>query len=255
MSLYQEVKKISCNDAAQYLGLKGKRTSADRGMWCCPFHEDKNPSMACFDRDNRFYCFSCHARGDAADLFAKVGQMSLTEAARSALYVFGHKVPLGQQYHVPAGCDRPQGKAALVRHDLVERIARLVRYDFRMGMVTLLKGQAAGMTSAMETLEDAEGWLWAHALQRACRVQEDALRWEQMTDEDVLGEIREKLDAGAVGQWGEGLPTPGRTVFRAILDDLERTGRCPKLNLMELEECLDILTRSTAKDRPPEEPA
>lgn len=242
MNLYKLVKQVSCNDAAEYLKLKGKRTGAGKGMWCCPFHEDKNPSMACFDSDNRFYCFSCHARGDAADLFAKVCNMAPIDAARAVLYTFNIKVPLGQKYTPPAGCDRPQGKTALVRKDMVERIVRLVRLEYRDAVVLLLNGQAEGMTAAMEKSPDTEGWVWAHALQRACKVQEEVARWQGMSDEDVREEIRMKLRANETPTWGEGLPTPGRVLFRAILDDLERLARIPKLNLNELELALDLLT-------------
>lgn len=242
MNLYKLVKQVSCNDAAEYLKLKGKRTGAGKGMWCCPFHEDTNPSMACFDSDNRFYCFSCHARGDAADLFAKVGGMSLTDAARAVLYTFNIKVPLGQKYTPPAGCDRPKGKASLVRKDMVERIARIVRMEYRDAMALMLNAQAEAMTSAMDKTPDTEGWIWAHALQRACKVQEEAARWLNMNDDDLQSEIRARLRANEKPGWGDALPTPGRVLFRAILDDLERLARIPKLNLNELEATLDLMT-------------
>ena len=234
MTVFEAVKQISCNDAAQRLGLKGKRGSAGRGTWCCPFHDDHRPSMACFDRDNRFYCFTCHASGDAANLFARVRGLSPVEAARAALTEFG--------LEIPGACDRPRKDAAIIRQEVVERCAALIREAYREGMVLLLASQAEGMTAAMDKAPDTEGWLWAHALQRACRVQEESARWQGMTDEDVQQEITQALRAGQEPRWGEGLPTPGRALFRAIMDELERRmSSFPKLNLCEQKAVLDAL--------------
>lgn len=233
MTVFEAVKQISCNDAAQRLGLKGKRGSGGRGMWCCPFHGDREPSMACFDRDNRFYCFSCHVSGDAANLYQRVRGVSATEGAKMALQEAG--------ITWEAGCDRPQ--PVIVRQDVVKRVCGLIREEYREGMALLLASQAEGMTAAMEKAPDTEGWLWAHALQRACKVQEESARWQGMTDEDVQQEITQALQNGDLPHWGEGLPTPGRVLFRAIMDDLERrSSTFPKLNLSEQKAVLDMLT-------------
>lgn len=239
MTVFEAVKGISCNDAAERLGLRGKRTSAGRGMWCCPFHEDHTPSMACFDRDNRFYCFTCHASGDAANLYARVRGLSPKEAARDALREFG--------LDVPGGCDRPRSAAGIVRQDVVKRVCSLVLEELRRGMVTLLTGQADGMVAAMEKAPDPDSWLWNHALRRACKVQEESARWEGMTEEDMLAEIREGLKNDRLPSWGEGLPTPGRVLFREIMDELERRGKLPKLNLSETEAVLDALCQTTER--------
>lgn len=84
MNLFQTAKQISCADAAKRLGLKGSGRK-----WCCPFHDDHNPSMHCFEDSRRFYCFSCNARGDAADLWAKVTGTNLREAAEQLCTAFG----------------------------------------------------------------------------------------------------------------------------------------------------------------------
>lgn len=234
MTVFEAIKQISCNDAAERLGIAGKRTSAGQGRWCCPFHDDHSPSMACYDDSNRFYCFTCHASGDAANLFAKVRGLSMGEAARAALREFG--------LEIPGGCDRPRSQPVTVRRDLVQRAARAVREEFRRGMVIFLTGCADGMVAAMEKAPDPEGWIWTRALQRACRVQEESARWEGMTDEDIADEIRERLLNDHLPQWGEELPTPGRVVFREIMDELEAQNKLPKLNLSEIEAALNELT-------------
>ena len=43
-------------------------------MACCPFHDDKNPSMKV---DQRFHCFGCGEDGDVIDFTAKLFDLSL----------------------------------------------------------------------------------------------------------------------------------------------------------------------------------
>lgn len=83
MSLFKEVKAaVSARQAAERYGLKVNRA----GMACCPFHDDRNPSMKL---DDRFYCFGCGATGDAVDLTARLLDLSPKEAAVQLASDFG----------------------------------------------------------------------------------------------------------------------------------------------------------------------
>ena len=55
-------------------------------MACCPFHDDKNPSMKV---DQRFHCFGCGADGDVIDFTAKLFNLSPKEAAEKLAQDFG----------------------------------------------------------------------------------------------------------------------------------------------------------------------
>lgn len=235
MTVFEAVKTISCNDAAQRLGLKGKRSSNGRGVWLCPFHDDHHPSMTCFDRDNRFYCFSCHASGDAANLYARVRGLSPVEAAKAALQEFG--------LEIPGGCDRPQDRGPMIRQSVVKQAVQAIRRAYQKGVVMFLQGQGEGMTVTMEKSPDPDSWVWNHALQRACKVQEEAARWDGLTDEEVQAEITELLAANQTPVWGEGLPTPGRALFREIMDELVSQEKIRELELAEVTAALDQLTR------------
>ena len=48
------------------------------GMACCPFHDDTHPSMKL---DERYYCFGCHASGDAIDFVSNLLQIGKRGAA------------------------------------------------------------------------------------------------------------------------------------------------------------------------------
>jgi len=48
---------------------------------CCPFHEDKVPSLVVYEKTNSFYCFSCGAGGSSLDFIMKInGDMNLSKA-------------------------------------------------------------------------------------------------------------------------------------------------------------------------------
>ena len=56
-------------------------------MACCPFHEDKNPSMKL--NEEYFYCFGCGATGDVIDFTAKFFALSPKEAVEKLAQDFG----------------------------------------------------------------------------------------------------------------------------------------------------------------------
>ena len=49
-----------------------------RGMICCPFHNDKTPSMKIFPQ--RYHCFTCQAHGDILDFVQKYEKVPFKEA-------------------------------------------------------------------------------------------------------------------------------------------------------------------------------
>ena len=49
------------------------------GMACCPFHDDRHPSMKL--NEDYFYCFGCGATGDVIDFTARLYDLSSKEAA------------------------------------------------------------------------------------------------------------------------------------------------------------------------------
>ena len=62
MNVFEAVKQsVTTRQAASFYGIRVGRN----GMVCCPFHNDRTPSMKV---DSRFYCFGCGASGDVIDL-------------------------------------------------------------------------------------------------------------------------------------------------------------------------------------------
>ena len=82
-NVFEVVKQsVSTREAAAFYGIEVKRN----GMACCPFHDDKNPSMKV---DQRFHCFGCGEDGDVIDFTAKLFDLSPKEAAEKLAQDFG----------------------------------------------------------------------------------------------------------------------------------------------------------------------
>ena len=84
MSIYEIVKaNVTIPQAAEHYGVEVQRN----GMCCCPFHNDRHPSMKL--NEDYFYCFGCGTSGDVIDLVAKLFNLSSYDAAKKLAYDFG----------------------------------------------------------------------------------------------------------------------------------------------------------------------
>ena len=84
MNLFETVKSaVTVKQAAEYYGCKVNRGD----MICCPFHDDRHPSMK-LNRDY-FYCFGCGATGDVIAFVARLFGLSSYEAVKKLAYDFG----------------------------------------------------------------------------------------------------------------------------------------------------------------------
>lgn len=70
--------------------LKGYHLSSDQyAMACCPFHADHSPSLSVTLRNGSYRCFGCSARGDLAQLIARLEGISLPKAIAKARQLRG----------------------------------------------------------------------------------------------------------------------------------------------------------------------
>ena len=75
MNIFSEVKEhLTARQVAEGYGLQVKR----KGLACCPFHNDKHPSMKI---DRNYHCFACGAGGDAVDYVSRMFGLSQYDAA------------------------------------------------------------------------------------------------------------------------------------------------------------------------------
>lgn len=78
--LFEQARRIASADVARNAGLDLRRHGG-REWTCCPLHGEKTASL-CFYPDGGWYCFGCHAGGDAVDLYSALHHVSAGEAAR-----------------------------------------------------------------------------------------------------------------------------------------------------------------------------
>ena len=91
MNIFQKVKeRVTARQVAEKYGLKVRQN----GMACCPFHNDKHPSMKI---DRNYYCFACGAKGDAVNYVAILFGLSQFEAAKKINEDFALGIPIGKQ--------------------------------------------------------------------------------------------------------------------------------------------------------------
>ena len=95
-SVFEVVKQsVTAREAAELYGIAVGRG----GMACCPFHDDRHPSMKV---DTRFHCFGCGADGDVIDFTARLYDLSPKEAAEKLAQDFGlsydSKAPTRRSY-------------------------------------------------------------------------------------------------------------------------------------------------------------
>ena len=104
MNVFEAVKQsVTTRQAAEHYGIRVNRN----GMACCPFHNDKTPSMKL---DKRFHCFGCGADGDVIDFVAALYGLGKKEAAgkgekaQAPAEIPGRTVPGSKGTLLPCPC-------------------------------------------------------------------------------------------------------------------------------------------------------
>ncbi|WP_120501784.1 DNA primase [Roseovarius sp. EL26] len=137
-------------------------------MWAsCPFHQEKSASFHVDDRKGYYYCFGCHAKGDAISFVRETENVDFMEAVRILAGEAGMQMPERD----------PQAQAKADRNtQLVEVMEQAVRF-FRMQLKTSAGADArdylAGRKLSEGTQEQFEigfapdAWqgLWDHLVQ------------------------------------------------------------------------------------------
>ena len=97
-----------------------KSNQAKGDMWApCPFHQEKTASFHVDDRKGFYYCFGCHAKGDAISFVRETENVDFMEAVKILATEAGMTVP-ERDPQAQAKADR--------RTQLVEVMEQAVRY-------------------------------------------------------------------------------------------------------------------------------
>lgn len=103
-----------------------KSNMAKGDFWApCPFHQEKSPSFHVDDRKGFYYCFGCHAKGDALTFVKETENLSFIEAVELLAREAGMVMPARD----PAEAQRSETRTHLV--DVMEEAVKWFRLQLK----------------------------------------------------------------------------------------------------------------------------
>ena len=134
-------------------------------LWAsCPFHVEKSASFHVDDRKGYYYCFGCHAKGDAVSFIRETENVGFMEAieilAREAGMPMPERDPMAQQ--------KTDRRAALA--EVMEASVRFYRMQLNSGAAAAARAYIAKRRLSAESLSrfeigfapDSRTALWSH---------------------------------------------------------------------------------------------
>ncbi|MTH77501.1 DNA primase [Paracoccus aestuariivivens] len=109
-----------------------RRSNQAKGDWWspCPFHGEKTASFHVDDQKGFYYCFGCHAKGDALTFLREAEGMSFIEAVQLLASEAGLQMPERD----PRQVERADRRTELV--EVMEQAVRWYRMQLGMGLAS-----------------------------------------------------------------------------------------------------------------------
>ena len=85
--------KVDTIEAFEYYGLQPNR----KGFICCPFHNEKTPSMKVYKGSGGYHCFGCGEHGSVVDFVMRYFDLSFKEAITKLNNDFNLGFPIGEK--------------------------------------------------------------------------------------------------------------------------------------------------------------
>ncbi|WP_407492835.1 DNA primase [Pseudooceanicola sp. MF1-13] len=143
-----------------------RKSNQAKGDWWapCPFHQEKSASFHVDDRKGFYYCFGCHAKGDAISFMKDADNMSFMEAVEALAQDAGMQMPARD----PRAAQKAEKRAELA--DVMDMAVKFFRMMLNSGAAEGARAYLSkrGMTpDRLERFEIGfapEGWqnLWDH---------------------------------------------------------------------------------------------
>ncbi|GAB4385627.1 DNA primase [Albidovulum sp.] len=142
-----------------------KSNQAKGDMWApCPFHQEKTASFHVDDRKGYYYCFGCHAKGDAISFLREAENMSFMEAVEA----------LAREAGMPMPARDPEARARSDRRSELAAVMEEAVRHYRLQLKTAAAAAARDYLARRKLSQDAQdrfeigyapaGWqgLWDH---------------------------------------------------------------------------------------------
>ncbi|MEM7471318.1 MAG: DNA primase [Pseudomonadota bacterium] len=155
---------------AQVVGRKviwdQRKSQPGKGdMWApCPFHQEKSASFHVDDKKGYYYCFGCHAKGDALGFIKETENVSFMEAVEIMAREAGMTMPARD----PKAQEKQDRRAELA--GVMDQAVQFFKLQLKTGAGTAARDYLAGRGMAEAALDRWEigfapdGWqnLWDH---------------------------------------------------------------------------------------------
>ncbi len=117
-------------------------------MWApCPFHQEKNASFHVDDRKGYYYCFGCHAKGDAVSFIRETENVGFMEA----IEILAREAAMPMPARDPAAQQKTDRRAQLA--GVMEQAVRFYRLQLRSAAGSTARTYLAGRRLG-ETAQD-----------------------------------------------------------------------------------------------------
>ncbi|WP_319824351.1 DNA primase [Thalassovita sp.] len=155
---------------SQVVGRKvmwdSRKSNQGKGdMWApCPFHQEKSASFHVDDRKGFYYCFGCHAKGDAISFVQETENVGFMEAIEILAREAGMQVPKGD----PRAQQKADRRAQLA--EVMEQAVQFYRLQLKRAVAEdaraylSRRGLAEAAQDRFEIGFAPDGWqaLWDH---------------------------------------------------------------------------------------------
>ena len=179
-------------------------------MWApCPFHQEKSASFHVDDKKGFYYCFGCHAKGDAVTFLRESQNMSFMEAVEALAREAGMTMPARD----PAAARKADRSAQLA--EVCEAAARFFRMQLSTAAATAARDYLERRGLRTETI-DRFGLGFAPDARQAL--------WTHLTDAGVAPDLI--IDAGLAARPDDGGAPYDRFRGRIIYPIRDLRGRC-----------------------------
>lgn len=121
---------------SQVVGRKvvwdARKSNQGRGdMWApCPFHQEKSPSFHVDDSKGFYYCFGCHAKGDAITFVKETENVSFIEAVG----ILAGEAGMAMPERDPQAQEKADRRTQLI--DVMEQAVQFYRLNLKTGTAT-----------------------------------------------------------------------------------------------------------------------
>lgn len=216
MNIFESARAADCIRAAENLGLRIRR-SGSKAYAACLFHADRSPSMCLYPDDGGFYCFSCHAHGDAVNLYKQALGLSALEAARRVCQDFGLSYDDARGAEAAPQTASQREQETRRRREAVERALIRQAQQEKERRVTQLAQDKARFAELMKQAEEeivprggyealAEDLRWQRLMMAVCGVQDEIDRLDAMDTADLIAwamaELARAAELSPCGEYG-----------------------------------------------------